>query len=314
MATSTEDSVLAFHPYTVKTLLIPLLKQRRVAQVVKWSVYSLLLVNFGIYAVDDWQVYIAAVSSDATFDKGLETFATTIDMTAWVGLVILLEFETYILPDEAFEDWRIKVVRFLSSICYVMIIYAAYGFTVNTLDNYKIAPIPGVTDVCDVKSDGLYLQINIIDFEKITPENCASLSDDSEFLKIDQNISLIGRSVLGHVQNMGWVDVVNAIFWIIVVLLIELEVALQNADRFGSRSLELIRAIKTFFYAVLWVNAGIWAATGYPVYAWDAMLWIAGFWAIELNLAEWELDRVQELAAVQSDGTKTSSLTEPVTR
>jgi hypothetical protein len=42
-------------------------------------------------------------------------------------------------------------------------------------------------------------------------------------------------------------------------------------------------------------NGVVWAFGGYGLFAWDAFLWIFGFWAIELNLAEWELDRVQEL-------------------
>jgi hypothetical protein len=33
------------------------------------------------------------------------------------------------------------------------------------------------------------------------------------------------------------------------------------------------------------------------MYAWDAILWIFGFWMIELNLLEWEQGRVRELAA-----------------
>ena len=61
--------------------------------------------------------------------------------------------------------------------------------------------------------------------------------------------------------------------------------------------LKPVRLVKTFFYGVLIIDAVIWAATGYPIYAWDAFLWIFGFWAIELNLAEWEQERVEELCA-----------------
>jgi|TARA_B100000749_G_C18381745_1_gene446324 hypothetical protein len=291
-----EEYPVRFHPYSLKAMLIPLLKQRKVAQAVKWSVYSLIMVNFGIYAIDDWQVYNAALASDATLDKVLETFATTIDMAAWVVLVVLFELETYILPDDAFKGWTIKIITVIRAICYVMIIYAAYGYIANTLDNYKITLIPEVTNLCDIAKDHRSLQINIIDFEDITPDNCADLSGDTEFFKIDQNISLIGKGDLPHVQNMGWLDIINAFVWIVVVLLIEFEVALQNADRFGSKSLAMVRRIKTPFYGVLFMNAGIWAVTGYPVYAWDALLWIVGFWAIELNLAEWEKDRTIELS------------------
>jgi hypothetical protein len=296
MNTSIEDQKTTSQRLSLKSLLIPLLKQPRVAQLVKWSVYLLLLFNFGIYALDDWQVYNASLAADASLNKILETFATTIDMAAWVGLVILLELETYILPDEAFEGWTIKIVTFIRFLCYILIIYAAYGYTANSLDNYKIRPVPEVTDLCDIAKKERYLQVDTINFEKITEENCVTLSSDSEFLKIDENISLIGKSTIGHVQVMGWLDVINAIVWISVVLLIELEISLQNADKFGTRTLALVRQIKTPLYGILFLNAGIWVATGYLIYAWDACLWIIGFWAIELNLAEWEQDRTEELS------------------
>ncbi|MBQ76198.1 MAG: hypothetical protein CMQ20_14425 [Gammaproteobacteria bacterium] len=242
-------------------------------------------------------MYQASLSSDAPLDSILETFADTIDMAAWVGLVILLELETYILSDETLEGWSGTIVQLFRGVCYVLICYAAYGFTAGALENFDITPIPEVTSLCDVAADGRYLQMNIVDFEDITPSNCDSLSPDNEFFQIGENVSLIGKSALPHVQNMGWVDISNAFVWILVALLIELEVALQSADKFGSRTLSWVRSIKTIFYGLLFVNAGIWAATGYPIYAWDAMLWIVGFWAIELNLAEWEEERMQELNA-----------------
>ena len=40
-------------------------------------------------------------------------------------------------------------------------------------------------------------------------------------------------------------------------------------------------------YAVLFAHAAWWAYTGHWVWAWDQFLWIAGFWAIEMNLSDW---------------------------
>ncbi|MBQ61648.1 MAG: hypothetical protein CMQ19_06180 [Gammaproteobacteria bacterium] len=288
------------HPYSLETLLVPLLRRPKVAHFVKWSVYSLLLVNFGVYITDDWQVYQASLSSDAPLDAIFETFADTIDMGAWIGLVILLELETYILPEEAFEGWTDIILKLFRGVCYVLICYAAYGFTTSALESYDLTPIPEVTNLCDIANEGRYLQINIVDYEDITADNCDTLSPDVEFFQIGENVSLIGKSALPHVQNMGWIDISNAFVWILVALLIELEVALQSADIFDSRTLSRVRSIKTVFYGVLFVNAGIWAATGYPIYAWDAMLWIVGFWAIELNLAEWEEERLHELDATST--------------
>jgi hypothetical protein len=297
---ATDGRAVLFNPFTLKSMLIPLLRKPKVAQFVKWSVYSLLLVNFVVYMIDDWQAYNASLSDSAAINKILETFSDSIDMAAWVVLVILFELETYVLADRVLEDSAIRLVKLVRVLCYVLVIYAAYGFTANALDNFKITPLPEITDLCSPEVEGRFLQINIVDYEEIAAENCASISNDSAFFKIDVNVSLIGASVVRHVQNMGWVDISNAYVWILVVLLIELEVLLQEADRFRSRLLTRVRLVKTTLYLVLFINAGIWLSTGYPIYAWDAFLWIVGFWAIELNLATWEQERVAELGLQQA--------------
>jgi hypothetical protein len=94
---------------------------------------------------------------------------------------------------------------------------------------------------------------------------------------------------------MGLVDICNAFVWLIVVILIEIEVWLQTIDRFSSPLLTATRQVKTLFYLVLMGNGIIWLFGSYYLYTWDAFLWIFGFWAIELNLAEWEIERVHEL-------------------
>ena len=108
---------------------------------------------------------------------------------------------------------------------------------------------------------------------------------------------MLDTPTLDHVKRLGWIDVLNATVWLIVVFLIEIEVRMQSADRFGTRELALVRQSKTLLYGVLIMNILIWLWFSYWLYAWDAFLWIFGFWAIELNLAEWEQDRTQQLAA-----------------
>ncbi len=110
-------------------------------------------------------------------------------------------------------------------------------------------------------------------------------------------MSVIYAPTPDHAINLSWIDVANAFVWLIVVFLIEIEIRMQAADRFGSRALKPVRLLKSVFYGELIINAVILGATGDPIYAWDAFLWIFGFWAIELNLAEWERERTQELAA-----------------
>ncbi|MFQ5983339.1 MAG: hypothetical protein ACE5KS_08195 [Woeseiaceae bacterium] len=282
--------------FTIKSLLVPLLTRPRVAQLIKWTVYLALLVNFGIYIYDDWWAYKNAVAPDAPWSEIFEQFSTTIDMAAWLGLVFLFELETYALPDEAFKTWVTRTIHAARIVCYLAVFYAAYGYTAIAFDYYDLTDLPELTHLCQVADQGTSLQLDTVRYSKVTSENCAHISAGAPFYRTGEDVSIIDAPTLAHVQWQSWVDVVNAYVWLIVVFLIEVEVRIQSADRFGSRSLKAVRQSKTAFYGVLIINGFIWAVSGYPMYAWDAFLWIFGFWAIELNLAEWEQERARELA------------------
>lgn len=285
--------------FTIKSLLIPLLPRPRAAQSLKYAVYMALVLNFGIYIHDDWMAYQSALTSDSAWTDVFEQFATTIDTAAWLGLVFLFELETYALPDEAFKRPVKTVLQTVRIICYLGIVYAVYGYTVNTLSYYDFVEVQGLADLCQIADQGRAFQLNAIAYAEVTSENCANLSVSGAYYQAAGEISVIDEATLDQVKMLGWVDVANAIVWLLVVFLIEAEVRMQEADRFDSRSLKAVGLSKTIFYVVLIGHAVIWATTGYPIYAWDAFLWIFGFWAIELNLAEWEQERMQQLAGAQ---------------
>jgi hypothetical protein len=285
------------HLFTIKSFLIPLLTKPRVAQAIKYTVYLSLLLNFFLYLEDDYLGMLSTLPADAPLMDYLTRFSTSIDMAAWLGLILLFELETYALPDEAYNRWTPLLLHSLRAICYVSILSAAYGYTVESLENYNFEPAAGISNVCDAAGKGLWLQLDVVDYVEITAEDCAEISTDTSFYHIEGETALLGASKLQHVQWIGLLDIVNAYFWLVVVALIEVEVWLQTKDRFSSRLLPVVRMSKTLFYLGLIANGVIWAATGYILFAWDSFLWIFGFWAIELNLAEWERDRLQELGA-----------------
>jgi hypothetical protein len=298
---------------SIESMLVPLLTRPRVAQAVKWTVYSLLIINGLIYFYHDYNAYRSAVASDAAWSEFFEAFVTSIDMFAWLALVFVFELETYILTDEAYKGWIPRLLVAVRVLCYAMIFYSAYGYTINTLDNYETTEVAGLTDLCEVTDQGRYLQLDVIEFVEITAENCADISVGPPYYQIDVDVSLIDAKSLKHVQWIGWPDISNAFAWLFIVFLIEVEVWLQTKDRFGSRALKVTRQVKSAFYGVLLINVAIWAFTGYGLYAYDSLLWIVGFWAIELNLVEWEQERLEELAEMsQAQAAGESDSTHPV--
>ncbi len=284
---------------TIKALFIPLLTHPQIAQFIKYTVYLSLVINTGFYVVDDYRAAMSSLPADASWDDLLTTFATTIDMFAWLGLIALFELETYALPDEAFTQRLTVLLRAGRALCYASIVYAAYGYTADAMDTHVVTLVEGVSSLCQVAGQGLSTQVDVIRFVEITAANCASLSTDTEFYTLDGEIALVAGSLLPHLQLMGWLDISNAYLWILVVALIEVEVWLQTEDKFASKRLFATRAAKSLCYLVLIGNGVTWAMHSYYLYAWDAFLWIFGFWAIEFNLAYWEKQRLEELAGEQ---------------
>lgn len=278
-------------------MLVPLLARPRIAHAIKWTVYLALFVNFAFYILDDLGAMQASLPPDAGLWEQLETFVTSIDMAAWLLLLAVLELETYVISDAAYTRSVEMVMLAVRLCCYISIVSAAWGYMTAVQDYYNIAPLEDVQHTCDLADRELYLQTGIIDYQEITRAACESMPPADQLVRVDINESVIARETLPPVRFLGWIDVLNAWTWILVVLLIEVEIRLQSADRFGSRALPAIRRVKTLAYLVLIGNAVIWIFTGYPMYAWDAFLWIFGFWAIELNLAEWEQERREFLGA-----------------
>lgn len=295
-----EARTVVHHWVTLKSLFVPLLVHPRAAQFIKFVVYAGLFTNGYFYFMDDLLAYRSALPEDASLDDLFTNFSTSIDLVGWLGLIVLFELETYALPDEAFTRRLIRGLRLGRAVCYSSILYAAYGYTAEAMDAYTVTLMEGVESLCQVVGQGLSLQVDQVWFEEITAENCAALSADTRFYHLDGEIALVGESLLPHLRLMGVLDILNAYVWLAVVALIEVEVWLQENDRFGSRSLLVVRLVKSLGYLVLIGNGVAWGVFGYYMWSWDAFLWIFGFWAIEFNLAYWEKLRVAEIAETKT--------------
>ena len=78
-----------------------------------------------------------------------------------------------------------------------------------------------------------------------------------------------------------WLDATNALLWIGVVIVLELEVRLPAA---AARHRRLVSGASFALYAALVAVALIWLVRGEWLDGYDAMLWIAAFALIEMDL------------------------------
>ena len=259
----------------------------RLFQLFKYVVYALLA--FNVYLFWSEEVLAAAVQ----FPNGVATanlidaYAATIDTAAWVVLLLMFELETYVLEDHHYSPavtWSLQSVRVL---CYTFIIYAFYGYIVNLTFIYQATPFGQLSDLCTLLSDGWLYAVDLDEYAELTAANCGTFSDAGTFLRFAGMPAVVDAAGLSDIRNLAWVDVINSAVWLLVVLVLEIDVWLQERNRFEGPALRISTASKFVLYLALLLAAIYWGIKGDFVDFWDAFLWLVAFVFIELNVFEW---------------------------
>ncbi len=255
-------------------------------QVLKWTVYSLLLINLVYYAVQEAGWAVHTLRQGGSFLDWTEAFETTIDEIAWFGLLFMFELETYLLDDDAFErrpwlGWSIHGARL---VCYLFLAHTVLA-RVSALDTAWTAPHRAdITSPCAL-ADGEHSWGANYHYTALTPDNCDGFTQDERLYMLEPTVVTDSAGWLREKQHTV-IDLVDAITWLLVIWAIELAIWLQNRNITGGPLMVASHAAK-FFYFILFMDAAWWVYTGHWVWAWDQFLWICGFWAIESNLSEW---------------------------
>jgi len=265
-------------------------------QIIKWTVYSLLLINFAYYFMEEIYISSHTLRQGGTFLKWAEEFATSIDELGWFGLLFMFEFETYALSDKTLEKksvvWSIHGVRL---ICYVLLAHTVLARVTTLNDFLAVEQTMEVTNLCQVADQEISFGENYR-YAIVDESNCTELSTDDTFYYLEPSV-ITDTDGYALERKHIWIDVNDAVVWLLVVWAIELAVWLQNRNISGGRLMLVTHAAKVF-YAVLFMHAGFWFYVGHWVYSWDQFLWIAGFWAIEMNLSDWR-EEIREETPVQ---------------
>jgi hypothetical protein len=259
-------------------------------QLVKWTVYSLLLLNWGYYAIEEFYIASHVLRQGGTLLMWTEEFATTIDEFAWFGLLFMLELETYSLDEQLEKRWVRWSIHGMRLVCYVFLAHTVYARVISMAGVNAVEPSPTITEICQVADQEISFTYNFR-YEIVTSENCNTLTTDTVLFMLDPSVITDTRGYEVE-KNQAWVDFQDAVMWLLVIWAIELAVWLQNRNITGGVLMVVSHAAK-LGYAILMAHAAYWAWTGHWVWGWDQFLWVAGFWAIERNLSEWR-DEIRE--------------------
>lgn len=221
-------------------------------------------------------------------------YPATIDTAAWVVLLLMFELETFVLDDHHFTNpvnWLLKGLRALA---YIVIVAAFIGYIETLLSVHDVAPMAGIASLCALVADGWSWSYTLEEYTLLTAANCASFSDASSFLNFNDARAVVDAAGLAAIQALAWVDVINAGIWLLVVLVLEIDVWLQERERFEGLLLRMSTAVKFVLYGVLLCAAVYWGIRGDFVDFWDAFLWLVAFFFIELNVVEWRKEEQAE--------------------
>ncbi|MGQ0750574.1 MAG: hypothetical protein ACT4PS_08575 [Betaproteobacteria bacterium] len=97
----------------------------------------------------------------------------------------------------------------------------------------------------------------------------------------------IAAAALGYLRDREWLDAINAALWIGVVALLEFELRWPGA---ASVHRAAFLAVASALYSALVAIVIAWAWQGEWFDAYDALLWLVAFVAIELNVQETSRD------------------------
>lgn len=256
-------------------------------QLIKVVVYGLLLVNFGLYLVEDIAISAHTLRNGGTWLDYTAAFAVSLDVLAWLTLLALFELETYLLSDDAFTPRRIKAMHGIRIVCYLFLAHTLLAYANAGKDLIGLTPIQETESLCQLVERDISFGFNL-EYTELNLENCIELSRATEFYLIENDSVVTDAQGLQIERELVWLDLVEAVTWLVILLCMEVIVRLQ--DRGTTRGV-LIRSasgIKLFLYLLLWGAAAYWIYRGHYMYAWDEALWILGFFAIEMNISDWK--------------------------
>jgi hypothetical protein len=264
----------------------------------KYTIYALLTLNVFLFFAEEWAAAATRFANGVEVGDIIEGFAATIDTAAWVVLLLMFELETFVLTDNASERVRMAM-HTLRALCYVVIMYAFYGYVSKLMFLLGTVPLPDVSALCSLAGEGWSYAVDLDEYELLTSANCSALSGADSFMQLSGLRAVVDAAGLTDITRLAWVDVVNAGVWLLVVFLLEVDVRLQDNHRYYGIAVRVSTLLKYLLYSILLAAAVFWGVKGDFVDFWDAFLWLVAFVFIEKNVFEWRQETEDGDAAPQ---------------
>ncbi len=264
----------------------------------KYTIYALLTSNVFFFFFEEHAARAQVFADGLAWRQLIEAYSATIDTAAWVVLLLLFELQTAVISDEKLRGPLKWALGGISSVCYLFIVYAWYGYLTKSGTVSNVVPF-ATEDVCALIGTGFTYVQDLDQYPPIDAAVCAQLQGQA--LWQIAGTQIIGSAdSLAAIAKLAIVDVINSSDWLVVVALLQIEIELQVRDKLSDRLIALSKGIKGFFYSVLLACAIYWGVKGDFLDFWDAFLWLVAFVFIELNVFQWHEEGHSEKQTVPS--------------
>jgi len=264
-----------------------------IQQAIKWTVYTLLIINWIYYIFEDANRAAHVLHSGSTFLDWTSEFATSIDESAWFLLLFMFELETYIVDDKHWKGWLSHTVRGVRLLCFVLIAHTVYANLVEVIKLQPTVAVENATSLCDIVSEDVSYVYNL-EYTEVNDQTCGDLSSETRFYWLADDPIVSDMAGLELERDLALADLFEAAIWLLILIAIETHVRLQDRGVTGGPLLSTANAASKIMYLSL-IGIGIyWASLSHWLYLWDEIVWILGFVAIEMNISQWHDELVGE--------------------
>lgn len=251
----------------------------------KYTIYALLTSNILFFFLEEHAASARVFADGLAWRQIIEAYSATIDTAAWMVLLLLFELQTAVIPDEKLRGSLKWALWGVSSVCYLFIVYAWYGYLTKFGTISNIVPF-STGDVCGLVGSGFSYVDDLDQYPPLDATICARLEGQALWQIAGTQIIDTADS-LAAIAKLAIVDVINSTDWLVIVALLQLEIMLKVRDRLSDRLVNMSKWVKGLLYSVLLACAIYWGIEGDFLDFWDAFLWLVAFAFIEMNVFQW---------------------------
>lgn len=261
------------------------IKTRTLYQLIKYGIYLIILYNVAYFIFEDYNAAAHRFRNGVTLSEFGDAFPQAIDSISWFLLLLMLELETWVIEDDKHKGGLRWAVNGVAGVCYIFIVVAFVGYWEKLMFVLDFSPAD-LASACDAVGTQLSYMVDIDEYAALSATICASVGSGPYFVHEADKI-IASATIYSDAILLGYTEVINAGTWLLIVLVLWIDVYLQLRGELTARLYRINAWMKVGLYSILIIAAAIWGFYGNFMDFWDAFIWIAAFFFIELNLLQW---------------------------